>query len=64
MGQGWATAPPWLKVLCILGVPWLLAGLAIGLPLLVTTGPGLPVIILGTLGLAPWLYLLMRDELR
>jgi hypothetical protein len=32
MGQKWAAAPTWLKVLCIVGVPWFLAGLPIGAP--------------------------------
>lgn len=61
MRQQWAAAPAWLRLACVLGVHWFLAGLAIGAPLLLEEGPGLPVIALGALGLAPWIYLVVRE---
>jgi hypothetical protein len=61
MTSRWTAAPPWLKAACIAGVPWLLAFVAFGAPLLFKDGPGLPLIWVGTLGLAPWVFLVMRE---
>lgn len=58
----WATAPVWLKVLCVVGIPWCVAWAAVGVPFLVKEGPGLPLIWLGMLGLTPWLLVALRDH--
>ena len=61
MASQWSSAPWWLKAACIGGIPWFLALLVIGAPLLLKDGPGLPVLWLGMLGLVPWLILALRD---
>ena len=62
MGRKWAGAPIWLRVACVLGVPWCIALVVLGV--LVKPGPGLPLIWLGMFGLSPWFFLLLRDEHR
>ena len=44
-----------------MGIPWFLALLLVGAPLLFKEGPGLPVIWLGMLGIVPWIILALRD---
>jgi hypothetical protein len=61
MASSWAAAPLWLKAACVAGVPWLLAFVALGAPLLLEDGPGLPLIWVGTLGLVPWAFLAMGE---
>lgn len=56
----WTTAPLWLKLLCVAGIPWCIAWVVMGVPYLVEAGAGLPRIWLGMLGLTPWLFLLLR----
>jgi hypothetical protein len=58
----WSSAPGWLRVLCVVGIPWGVAWVAVGVPFLVKEGPGLLFIWLGMLGLAPWLLLALRNE--
>ncbi len=61
MLQNWSSSPLWLRVLSLLGIPWAIAFIAIGVPLLFTSGPGLPLIILGLLGLSPWVFIASRQ---
>lgn len=60
MWARWRSAPTWLKVLCVLGVPWCIGFAAVGVPYLVKEGPGLPLIWTGMLGLAPWAVVASR----
>ena len=62
MKAKWSAAPFWLKALCILGIPWCVALVAIGIPFLIKEGPGLPLIWLGMAGLVPWLVVAVRSE--
>ena len=58
----WRAAPLWLKAACIVGVPWFIALVIIGVPFLVKKGPGLPLIWLGLVGLVPWALLATRSD--
>jgi hypothetical protein len=61
----WAAAPIWLRALCLLGIPWWVLCMVVGVPLLVTEGPGLPVLAAGFAGVViPWVVLLSRDAPR
>lgn len=53
MRQQWSLAPVWLRVLSVLGIPWAITLVVLGVPLLFEQGPGLPLIVLGLAGLAP-----------
>ena len=61
MGQRWLAAPVWLRVLSVLGLPWAIAFVVLGVPLLFKQGPGLPLIVLGLAGLSPWGFIAAKQ---
>lgn len=62
MRSSWEAVPWWMRVLCVLGVPWYVGWLVVGVPLLVTEGPGLPLIAVGFLGVVPWVLVVVRSD--
>lgn len=60
MRARWSASPAWLKALCLVAVPWSLVLSVLGATYLLRPGPGLPLLWLGALGLAPWVAVATR----
>lgn len=62
MMKKWSSAAFYLKIISIFGVVWCVVFASFGIPLLLTQGPGLPILLLGLVGLSPGVAIFARSS--